>query len=66
MISSKINLSYHVGSPNTELRQDMIQLSYHFSYPAHQTGPHAMIERHDKINVSYPTRIFHLVHTNKI
>jgi len=37
MISFKINLSYHDVASNTGLREDMIHLSYHVSYPDHQT-----------------------------
>jgi hypothetical protein len=38
-ISLRINLSYHVATSNTGLRQDMKQLSYHVFYLAHQTSP---------------------------
>jgi hypothetical protein len=38
-ISFRINLSYYVGSQNTELRRNMIKLFYHITYPMHQTKP---------------------------
>jgi hypothetical protein len=38
MINFGINLYYTV-SPNTELKQDMIQLPYHVFYPTHQMDP---------------------------